>query len=238
MNHMDGYIGLLQYGADFSKISPSVYVASGEGCIELFIIVLTPPTPQELRKLAENIKYPYVKIFAPTIDACFISDIFNSFNKTKNKLYGNVGIEKNTKLIFPEDIQIPTSIGFLDNVEKESTWINVEDVSLTIRYIDSKNPYKTGCYDIVLSTDDNSKYFASYMDVAKLESFLLEYSDTMELHLPFSTTLYGGMTYLDVMEHVSAKDKKRIIAHSFTDYNFFKYIEETNGANLGKRVNL
>jgi hypothetical protein len=165
-----------------------------------------------------------VKLLVPALDVLFISDIFNLFMTLKN-------IKPNIKWIFPVTPLISRSVEFESGQQMLSTYTHPNDSSIGITYVKDTYEGSRDFYDIVITDGVKTIYLAQYINATKAE--LLHANNTItEVHVPYSSTLYGGLSYVTLLNlYPSYYDK--FVINSFISVDEYEYCKSISNYKIG-----
>lgn len=156
---------------------------------DMILFLLSPGLFQDAFKLASNPTYRNVYIFTPSNNFLFLSDLVRLQNELDK-------IKLNCKVVYPVNIDDNyTNMSFKNNFIRRNSIILKEDDNLSsIKYV--KTPLEN-VYNIHVSTKNGGYVFSSYLDENILNELNSDYSIN-EIHLYYTTTLFGGLTFKDL----------------------------------------
>lgn len=226
LDNYSGYTGnFKQPLSDLSLYGPTIYGVSDINKQELDLILLTPGCFYDAYKIIKQIGFIDVKIFIPSLDVLYISDIFN--------LIMDIAKYKPTiQWVFPLLPQIPTSTLFEAMQLKNTFYQNSIDSNITIEYIPSEIAGRS-VYDILVKDGNKTRYFCQYLSTTKLD-LLYDLETIDEIHIPYTSTLYGGLDYMDAIS-IDKKYASKLVANDFCSVDEYLYAKETK-VNLGKFI--
>ena len=212
--------------------NPTMFMITDARHCELDLILLTPGTFLHAYNLIVHGNYERIRIFLPSCGVEYISDIYNLYKE----LYKSKDIiwvfpkwehnERNINLMYPK-YEGTDFIKFLDGQLKAFCYNHPTDKRIWIRYI--KNPYIPGLYDIVTSNEDEVNYFTSY--ITENEVIDLYQNDEHNLiHVPYSTTMYGGLNYKQILT-LGKKHRQKFVPNSFSCVDEFYEANEWRNKN-------
>jgi len=208
-----GYIGRMQQPLQYPDTdNPTIFVMFDYHKYELDVILLTPGTYLHAYRAIKYFSPRSVKIFTPSIQIDFISDIYN-LCKTVSQLVS-------TQWVFPDKAE---NFSFWSMQDVKDNYINHFDSHYSISYI--KNSEVDEIYDIVARTPDVVNYFTLHLSEPKMSE--LYYNHEYDLiHVAATTPIYGGLTYQKaILKNNNYRNK--FIPNSFTSvdefYDFMKY---------------
>lgn len=218
-----GYIGNFKQPLQKPEsYRPTMYAISDNMRNELSLILLTPGTYLYAHKYIERFNPQSVKLFTPTVRFEMISDIFNLFMTWKDNIPIN--------WVFPE---ITNYYDFDNGLLKSDTYMNPYDSTLAIAYI--KNENVEDVYDIIVYDNDSMRYFSQYLTIEKLYSLYDDISCTT-IEIPYRSTMYGGLNYLDIQTTCNKKYLTKLVPHSFASIDEYNECLESNKLEKGKVI--
>ncbi len=221
------YIGLFKQPVD-GKLKSTIYCITDRMKDRLIMIILTPSAFIDAYNISKRLTYTEIYYVVPSLDVLFVSDLFNIFMKIKT-------LKPYAKWIFPEKPDFQTSVEFeLNQIVADHFMYdgyNDYNFNVSLEFILSQDEGRK-FYDILLNDGKKSIYFSQYMDADKLEK--LYDDDTIdEIHIPYSSTLYGGLTYHQIMK-ISNKYYTKIRVHSFLTVEEYNFCREMNRVKIGE----
>jgi len=210
---------------DLSLYGPTMYGVSDANKEELNLIILTPGCYYDAYKIIRQIGFQDVKIFVPAIDVLFISDIFNLLMET-------IEYKPTIQWVFPKQFTLPSSATFENSQIIAETYVNQINSSIIIEYRDA-GILGREVYDILVKDGASVHYFCQYITPEKLET-LYNAEAITTIHLPYTSTLYGGLSYTSATR-LNIKYKTKLIADSFRTLDEYVYATE-NKTNMGKFI--
>lgn len=185
--------------------APSMYMLSDTNKQEMDLILLTPGTYNHAYQEIKNFNPISLRLFIPSLRPEFISDIFNLYMLYRDHML--------IKWVFPDSYN---HYDFSFGQIQTDSYQNQANTDLTIHY--ERNPNVDGVYDIIARSQDACNYFSFFLTEQKLSELMQDEHITF-IHVAKSSTLYGGLTYDQILEahrkHPSVF-KRRIIANDFT----------------------
>lgn len=195
------YIGQMKQPLQQPDIDrPSMYIATDGLKQELDLILLTPGTFLHAYKYIASFNAVCVRLFFPTLRPEFISDVFNLYMLLKDKVA--------IKWVFPD---IYDHVSFSEGEIKTSSYQNQFSSDTTITYIE--NTEIEGVYDIIVRTQMGTNYFSFYLD-EKGARKLCNNSEYTLIHVPKSSTLYGGLTYDSIIQ-LNRSYRRKLVPYDF-----------------------
>lgn len=215
--YISGYVGRFKQPIQQpNEDKATMFAVSDELNMELDLILLTPGAFLDAYHFIRQFNACYYRIFVPTLRYEFISDFINLYMSLKN-IYP-------IKWVFPDEID---HYDFSKGQIKTNTYINENNPRLSISYVPTE---LDGVYDIIVRNIDGVHYFCQYLTESCARELFRDREYTY-IHIPVSSTVYGGLTYLQVVK-LDRRYKQKFIPHSFTSIEQFNdmmndvYIEE------------
>ena len=188
---------------------PSMYFMSDVYRRELDLVLLTPGTCYHAFQFIKKFGPKKVVLFVPSIRIEFISDIYNLYMLLKDTIP--------TEWVFPLDSD---HYDFEKGHIKDTKHTNEAEPRITISYI--KNPEVENIFDIVIYTRSASNYFSFYLTEKRLLDLYRTKKCTL-IHIPKSSTLYGGLSY-DQASNINCAYRKKLVPYDFASieelYNY------------------
>lgn len=179
---------------------PSMYFVADYLREELDLILLTPGTFWHAYEFIKFIIPKNLKLFIPSIRPEFISDIYNLYMLLKDQIP--------TNWVFPQEVSY---YDFEKGQIRDTKYVNEADPRLSISYLE--NPNLNNVFDIVVYSRNASNYFSFFLTEDRLQS-LYRTSKCTLIHLPKSSTIYGGLSY-DTALKLNHKYKKKLVPYDF-----------------------
>lgn len=216
-NAKDGYVGRFQQPIiNHNKQTPTMFMLMDDAKDELDLILLTPGTFPWSYDEIKCINPKSVRLFVPTLREEFISDIFNLYTTLKSLM-------PVVKWVFPDKATHST---FYNGQIVSMSHVNEYNTQLSVSYI--KNDNAANVYDLVVKNENGSHYFSLHLTEEKLielhDDFNIDY-----IHITTSNSIYGGLTYLDMLNSENTKYLDKLIPHSFSSMDEYYYITKKEG---------
>lgn len=217
IDSVEGYIGKFQQPIlNYESQTPTMFVLADDSCNELDLVLLTPGTFPWSYDIIKRINPKSVRLFVPTIREEFISDIFNLFTALS-------ALIPTVKWVFPDKVSHST---FYNGQIVSMSYINEHNSNLSITYIENENVENV--YDLVVKNDNGTHYFSQHLTKEKLDKLFDEYNIDY-IHITTSNSIYGGLTYLDILNDGERKYLNKIIPHSYSSMDEYYYITKKEG---------
>lgn len=196
------YVGRMKQPLQKPDIdNPTMYAVADSRRAELDLILMTPGSFLHAYNFIKQFGAKSVRLFVPSLRPEFISDIFNLYMILKDVIP--------IKWVFPKEYR---HYDFTKGQIKEETYVNTVNPQLTISYIE--NSEVSNLYDIVVRTKNGTHYFSFHLTEKRLLELFKNRTCTY-IHLPKSSTLYGGLTYDEALK-IDRKYKRKLEPHDFT----------------------
>lgn len=217
-----GYTGIFQQEPTEKVISIpknlTMYAIGDDIGNELFLVVLSIGSYTNLSSIIQNTNYNKVTITFPSIDTMFVSDLYNTINKASTM--------KDITWMFPKQPSIPLSSACYNSYRNSDYFINTTNKEKSITFFENKIEEGKSVYDFIISTGNKVIYISNYLTNEKLQELLNDITID-EVHIPYSITLYGGLSYLDII--YTHKYNKKIFANSFSSFNDYIWYVNKGG---------
>lgn len=195
------YAGRMKQPLQKSDVDrPTMFVVADSLKHQLCLILLTPCTYAHAYRFIQHSNVKSVRLFVPSLRPEFISDVLNLYVNLKDKVP--------IKWVFPERFNYYT---FSLGQERTEVYFHPYNPQLSIEYI--QNPNVDHVYDILVKSQNGTHYFSMYMTEQRFKElyYCREYT---QIHLPKSSTIYGGMTY-DMLFEMDKHFKRKMVPHDF-----------------------
>ena len=196
------YVGRMKQPLQKMEVdNPSMYAVADSLKTELDLILLTPGTFLHAYNYIKQFNPRKVCIFVPSMRPEFISDVFNLYMRMKNLI--------DISWVFPKDFP---HYDFSKGQIKTDVYENSFNRTLTITYV--KNEEVSNVYDIVVRSKGGTHFFSFCLTEDKLKSLFRSKKITV-IHVPKSSTLYGGLNY-DEIAKLNIRYTQKVDPHDFT----------------------
>jgi hypothetical protein len=215
-----GYTGLYrQPYPNGSTYGSTMYAITDKLHQELDLLLLTPGCYSEAYALCSGVTYQRIHIFVPCMDALFLSDVFRLVTDLmKRKL--------SVQWHFPGKVTTSPGNVLFDMAQvKGGNFASdlIEDLTIEFKRSisgDDDHPY----YDFYVCDGESYVVFCMEMDAEKLTTLMTGEYD--EVHLPYNTTFYGGLTGRECIA-LNEKWAYKLIPNNFKSRE--EFIEATEG---------
>ena len=198
-----GYIGMFKQPLQKPEVdSTTMFAVIDEAKIEMELIILTPGSFACACRAIREMNPRRVSVFFPSLREEYISDIFNLYMTMKDELP--------IKWVFPKKYRGHST--FLNGQITTVVYTNSADSSLSVRY--EENPNVEDVYDIIVKNKNGTHVFSQNLDFFKLDELSKDPYVTY-IHVPASSSVYGGLTYLDIVKEYKDYYHK-VIPHSYS----------------------
>lgn len=201
MSENGKYIGRMKQPLQKPEIDcPTMFMLTDHRLAEMDLILLTPATFLHAYKFITFMDTRIVRLFIPSLRPEFISDIFN--------LYMTLREYKDIKWVFPQEYP---HYSFTNGQIRAGAYQNLYQSNIVITYM--KNTCVEGVYDIIVRTGNGTHLFPFYLTDKMLQEAFYKPECTF-IHLPKSSTLYGGLSYDDAIK-INPIYKRKLMPHDF-----------------------
>lgn len=227
-----GYTGLFKQPiSDLALYGPTMFAVSDINKRELDLIILTPNCFYDAYKIIKQCGFPTVRLFCPTMNYLFISDISLLLGEFSD--YSGV---KDVKLIYPDRIKIPISNIVHDNIIGADIWENKFDTNIRISYLRTISDITNDCYDIYLENGSHTYYFSLNYNEEKL-NYLCARKDDIQIHINYDNKLFSdGLNYLQIKDKYK-KYLNRFYVHTFVSDAEYKEAVKAR-VQIGKSISI
>lgn len=232
MSYFAGYSGLYrQPYANETIYGDTIYAITDDKRQELNLFLLTPGAYKDAFRIASCITYQRINIFVPSMDVLYISDVFRLVTDL-------LKIKKSVKWYYPEKITTtPTNVLFEMAQMTGNFYVSPVIGQLTIEFkLSNSKDAGHRFYDIYVCDDTDYIVFCMYMDAEKLTSLMTSSNDYDQVHLPYNSTFYGGLTCRECAA-LNPRWAPKLVANNFMCRE--EFIEAANSKyGLAKRIQL
>lgn len=201
------YVGLFKNPLQQMELDkPTMYIVCDKMKSEADLILLTPGTFLHAYEYLTELGVLNIRVFVPSLRPEFISDVFN--------LYMSKRFITPIKWVFPDKPFYPHTEFEFGQV-KTMNYINEYDSSISISYV--KNDNADDIYDIIVRDEKSCNYFSQYLTEEKLFE-LYEDPEYTSINIPYSSTLFGGLTYKEISSTYKKKFLNKLNPHSFMSF--------------------
>ena len=224
MKAIKGYTGLFrQPFSDARLYGDTIYVISDEIHQEICVILLSPGFYRDTYRILSNPTYQKIRLFVPSIDSMWISDIFRLIADLRK-------IKLNVELYYPTDLKLDiTNMLVTTACHKASVFIS-DVIDLKIKYGVARMVDRHTIYDIVIICEGKKEIFTLYMEDAVLSRYMTSNIDY--LHIPYNCSYYGGLTGMEAAKLCTKGQKMKLIMNNFKCRE--EFIEATTCGEYGK----
>jgi len=231
-----GYYGLFRppYSLTNPSYKSSIYCMSDLYNTVLIVIPLVPAFYRDVINIVKNHIARNIYLVAPDIGVTFASDYYlawdtitNTFRKTC-KIFSKYMIENYVRADFKSDIIRTENDNISLYVPRSNKDIGTINISLTKEYVSSAAPFSC---DIIVNDTYKKRLFVGEMNDHKA-NFLNENKSVYdEVHMPYITGNYGGMTHNELLKKYPALVNK-IYCNQFASSEEFSYAK-SRGIQIG-----
>lgn len=216
----------------------TIYCVSDRFNATLILIPLVPAFYRDVIEIVKNHPARYIYLIAPDISIAFVSDYYLAWTeitktyKRSCKIFSKYMVENYTRADFKSAIIRNELDNISIDMPRSNTDIGTMDITLTKAYVSSAAPY--AC-DVILKDTYKSRLFVGEMNDHKAE-FLNSHRDLYdEIHMPYITGNYSGMTYNALLKKYPALVSK-VYVNQFASAEEFSFAKSI-GAKIGGAYN-
>ena len=216
----------------------TIYCISDRLNSVLVIIPLVPSFYRDVIELAKNQPARNIYLIASDIGVTFASDYYLAWNTITNsirkscKIFSKFMIENYVRADFKSSIIRNNNDNISIDIPRSEIDAGTIDITLSKDYVSSASPFSC---DIILNDTYKKKLFVGEMNIHKAE-YLNENRDMFdEIHMPFITGNYSGMTYNELLKKYPALVTK-IYCNQFASYEEYEYAKSI-GVKVGGAFN-
>ena len=205
------------------------------------VLIIIPLVPSFYRDVIEIVKrHPARNIYlvAADIGITFASDFYLSWYTITNdirkscKIFSKFMIENYTRSDFKSAIIRNSNDNISIDIPRSIIDEGTIDITLTKAYVSSASPFSC---DVILNDTYKKRLFVGEMNLSKAK-YLNEHRDEFdEIHMPYITGNYAGMTYNETLKMFPALITK-IFCNQFASYEEFTYAKSV-GVKVGGAFN-
>mgnify|MGYP000012564906 CR=1 FL=1 len=205
-----GYFGYLKQPHE-TQYDTSIFMVCDNNRTELNILITQPGSYSSAYKVASRTHFREVNIFATSYDINFVSDVYRLARDLK-------ALGKPTvHTYFPEKFPMPVDGVTALNHIKSFTFKSRYDANISIEYHinnrDIEDRVQSGLmelptgliYDMVVFLGDKVVILPAKLNTSILDDCIC--IDKGEIHIPYSSTIYGGLSYKDIFENILKNDR-------------------------------
>ncbi len=219
---ISGYIGWFKQPLERPKTSkPTMYMVSDWKKGEMDLVLLTPGCFLDAYHHIKIFGAVKTRIFVPSLRMEWISDIFNLYMAAKNIT--------DIMWVFPERSDHHT---FEQGHILSHAYNNEENPICGVSYV--KNDNVDDVYDLIIYDSDGGHYFSQYLSEEEYSQLLEKESECVDIHIPYRSTVYGGLSYMELYEKDPAFARTKCVPHSFLSVADYYLFHEMKNVNRGK----
>lgn len=222
------------YSLGNTKHHSTIYCVSDRYNSFLVIIPLVPSFYRDVIDIAKNHPARNIYLIASDIGIAFASDYYLTWDTITNsirkscKIFSKFMIENYVRADFKSCILRNERDNISFDVLRSELDAGTIDVTLTKAYVSAASPFSC---DVILNNTYKKILFVGEMNEHKA-NFLNENRDEYdEIHMPFITGNYNGMTYNELLKKYPALVTK-LYCNQFSSYEEFTYAK-TIGVKVG-----
>lgn len=222
-----GYYNLYRppYSLCNNNFRSTIYCVSDSFNSILVIIPLVPSFYRDVIDIAKNTPARNIYLIASDIGVVFASDYYLAWNTITNnirkscKIFSKFMIENYVRSDFKSCIIRNEKDNISFDIPRSELDAGTIDITLTKAYVSAASPFSC---DIILNDTYKKILFVGEMNDQKAK-YLNENRDLYdEIHMPFITGNYNGMTYNELLKNYPALVTK-LYCNQFASYEEFTY---------------
>ncbi len=253
MSILNGYAGLWSFplnnqldkpaNASYIPNRSSVYCVTSMNKRDLIMVPLVPNFFETAYTIARNTAYQKIYILMPSCDAIFISDLYILYYKLHTVLNKDVEIfcaEYPDISVTDDFISHVTEVGYDTQhqiTEYPDADYDAEHCNFLFSFPDDHRPKPRQVSDVSISIGDKTILLCLYVDDIKINDLSTnEMCDLyQEVHIPFDTTIYGGLGYMKARKLASTRLLIRMWTYGFQNDKELELLHMT-GNRRGKVI--
>lgn len=233
-----GYYNIFRppYSVNNATQRSSIYCVSDKYNSVLVIIPLVPAFYSDVINIVKNHIARKIYLIASDIGIGFVSDYYMSWDTITNtfrkscKIFSKFMVENYTRNDFVSDIIRVENDNLTLDVPRSEKDISTISISLTKDYVHSSAPYSC---DVILDDSYKKRLFVGEMNLQKADYINKNLDVYDEIHMPYITGNYSGMTYNELIKEYPALIKK-IYCNQFASNEEFAFAK-SKGILIGGR---
>jgi hypothetical protein len=234
-----GYYGIFRppHSLESTYHRSTIYCVSDRFNISLVIIPLVPAFYKDVIDIVRKHKARHIYLIAGDIGVAFASDYYLAWDTITNvlrrkcQIFSKYMIENYSRADFKSDIIRTENDNISIEVPRSNNDVGTIDITLTKAFVHGAAPFSC---DIILNDTLKKRLFIGEMNKHKA-CYLNEHRDEYdEIHMPFITGNYAGMTYNALLKSYPALVSK-IICNQFASDEEYEYAK-SRGVHIGGAV--
>ena len=235
-----GYYGIYRppYSLYNKYHKASIYCVSDRLNSALIIIPLVPSFYKDVIDIAKSQPARKIYLIASDIGVAFASDYYLAWNTITNdirkscKIFSKYMIENYTRSDFKSSIIRSANDNISIDIPRSDIDAGTIDITLTKEYVSAASPFSC---DIIVNDTYKKRLFVGEMNKHKAMHLNENRNKYDEIHMPFITGNYAGMTYNELLKEYPALVSKTF-CNQFASYEEFAYAKSL-GINIGGAFN-
>lgn len=170
----------------------------------VFILMpLVPSFYKDAIEIAKNTPSRVIYIVAPDIGVGFASDYYNTWDYIKHKLrkeckiFSKYFIENRVTGEFESDIIRNQNDSLSIEIPRSQIDVGTINIEFMTNFIKAASPFSC---DVLIEDTYNTKYFIQEMNIFKADFLMNNYDLFDEIHMPYISGYYGGLSYNEVLK--------------------------------------
>lgn len=229
-DNISGYLGIFQQPGAANYGNSTIYCVTDYTHSSLLMIILSASAFSDAYKVASLSTYDSVYIVPVALDAIYISDILNLYNKLKP-------LKTKVEVIYPMRPRMKTTTVFESYLVREEHYmVPFTEIGThrnpTIDFVLSNKEDRV-FFDVVLNDTKQCLYFSQYCDREDKIRSLYEDPYISEIHTAFWQGVYGGWGW-DQFSSKYPKCVSKMVYHSFRSIDELNFATQDGRARVGK----
>lgn len=221
-----GYYSI--YRPPFSSTSPNtkstIFCVSDRFNTALVIIPLVPSFYNDVIEIVKKHPARNIYLVATDIGIVFASDFYLSWEMITKKLrkdctiFSKYMVENYTRADFKSAILRTKNDNLSINIPRSDLDEGVIDITLTKNYVSTAAPFSC---DLILNDTMKKYLFVGEMNIHKAEYLNSNLDEYDEIHMPYITGNYHGMTYNETLKKFP-KLVNKLLCNQFASYEEYQ----------------
>lgn len=205
----------------------TIYCISDRFNSVLIIIPLVPSFYGDVVEIVKKHPARNIYLIASDIGVAFASDYYLAWEmitkviRKSCKIFSKFMIENHVRSDFKSAIIRNTTDNISIDIPRSELDFGTIDITLSKQYVSSASPFSC---DIIVNDTYKKRLFVGEMNDYKASYLNKNRNEYDEIHMPFITGNYGGMTYNEMLKKYPALVSKTF-CNQFASYEEFVYAE-------------
>lgn len=235
-----GYYNIYRppYSLYDSKRRSTIYCVSDRLNSVLVIIPLVPAFYRDVIEIVKRHPARSVYLIASDIGVAFASDYYLTWDIITNhirkscKIFSKYMIENYTRSDFKSSIIRTNNDNISIDIPRSEIDTGTIDITLTKAYVSSASPFSC---DVILNDTYKKRLFVGEMNKHKADYLNKNRDEFDEIHMPFITGNYSGLTYNELLKKYPTLVSK-LYCNQFASYEEYEYAKSL-GVKIGGAIN-